>query len=85
MKLEYIQEREMKIIYGTIPYTEALIKANIEKLASRRESLTKKFFNKVKLSNSKLHYLLPDESSQQYSLRHNLQYKLPLCKTEIQK
>ena len=72
----------MKIIYGPLPYAEALEKADLPTLSSRRTILSKTVFVKMKQSENKLHHLLPKNTNRNYELRSTIKYQLPQCKTE---
>ena len=81
LKIESIQKRVMRIIYGDITYTEALQKSRIPSLEERRETLTKNFFRYIQRKDDKLNKLLSPETNNSHDTRKRYKYKLPQCKT----
>ena len=56
--IERVQKRCLKMIYRTLTYEEALIKAGIVRLDTRREQITKLTFEQIKDENHILHYII---------------------------
>ena len=82
-EIERIQRCAMWIIYPGLKYGEALAKANITTLHSRRELLSRKLFKDiVNDKNHKLAELLPPKSSHNKSLRNTRLFNTPICKTD---
>ena len=62
-QLEAIQKRVIQIVLNFsrgMPYTSMLVAADLNSLASRREDISRKFFQDITKSTSCLHHLLPD-------------------------
>ena len=57
--IESIQRRALKIIYPNLSYADAMSTAKLCSLEDRRDQLCKRFFNKMKDNDNKLHHLLP--------------------------
>jgi len=59
-RIESVQKRAIKIIYGHGDYSDICVKQGLPTLASRRTEMCTSFFNNSVLKkNSCLHYLLP--------------------------
>ena len=83
-KIEKVQKRAFRIIYPGRSYDDALIAAQCPRLVDRRQTLCRKTFKKIQEPPSKLHYLLPPsrEDTHGRSLRNNLDYTAPKCRTD---
>ena len=57
--IERVQKKCLKMIYHTLTYEEALTKAELVRLDSRREQITKLTFEQMKDENHIFHYMLP--------------------------
>ena len=69
-QLEAIQKRVIQIVLNFsrgMPYTSMLFAADLNSLASRREDISRKFFQDITKSTSCLHHLLPDPKLYHYS------------------
>ena len=81
-QLELIQKRVLKIIYSNqIPYDEAVQISGLDYLHNRRETITMNYFRKIQCPEDKLHHML-NKNYCLKSLRTEIKYKLPICKTE---
>ena len=79
-RIESIQRRAVKIIEPELGYDAACSKHHLDNTFVRRENLSKKFFTCINSPSHKLHHLLSQPKSNQYSLRNSS--KLPVSKTK---
>ena len=79
--LESIQRRAVKIILPSEEYEQACISLDLPLLAKRRSILCKKFFLNMTRPDHRLHDLLPQPNSSNYTLRRKLKYQPPKCLT----
>jgi hypothetical protein len=85
-RIEAIQRRAVKIIYGPIVtdnYINLCKQANLPRLAERREMLCKTFFNSMLNKQNCLNYLLPEPRDQEIlgKLRQSHAYVAPTTRT----
>ena len=81
-EIERIQRRALRIIFPNCTYSEALVRAGLPMLFSRRQSLCQELFhNIVSDSNHKLHQLLPPRASHNRRLRFTRMFDSPIYKT----
>ena len=83
-RLEFIQKRALKIIYGgDIKYEAMCNNLNLCSLKARREMLCKKFYEPILNERSCLHYLLPNLKNSNIvdKLRECSSYQLPTPRT----
>ena len=80
--LEQIQKRAMYVICPNTPYKDAIISSSLETLYTRRETICKKFFSKIRNEDHKLNYLLMKRREIPYELRHHQPYDFITPHTE---
>ena len=79
-QLEAIQKRAIQIVLNFsrgMPYTSMIFAADLDSLASRREDISRKFFQDITKSTSCLHHLLPDPKLPSYNSRLRSYEKFP--------
>ena len=79
-QIEAVQKRALNIIYTStygMPYHNALFLAGLTTLTSRREQLSRNFFNSILQSSSCLHYLLPPPRDPELLTRLRAPTKFP--------
>ena len=77
--IERVQKRCLKMIYRTLTYEEALPKAGIIRLDTRREQITKLTFEQMKDENHILHYMLPYRlDGTQREIRNQYPFTFPI-------
>ena len=82
-RVENLQKRALRIIYGYLPYDELLKLSNLQTLKERRELLCFKLFNDILLPTHCLNYLLPPRRTLTYNYRTvKSDFNLPTCRTE---
>ena len=81
--IERVQKRCLKLLFPSLSYSESLVKAGLERLDDRRDSITEKIFRQIKDPKHPLHYLIPPAktSHSQMVLRPSYPYQVPLSKT----
>ena len=82
--LEAVQRRALRIIFGKGFCIGLHNQAGLDSLASRRESLSIKFFEQILQPSSCLHYLLPPTRDPELisRLRHPRLYEPPKTRTQ---
>ena len=78
--IEYIQQRALRIIYSHLLYEDALQETHLEKLFTRRENLSKKFFVQMQNPLNKLNHLLSEEGSYKYNFENQINICYPFVK-----
>ena len=79
--IERVQKRCLKMIYCTLTYEEALTKAGLVRLDTRREQITKLTFEQMKDENHILHYMLPYRLDRtQREIRNQYPFTIPISK-----
>jgi len=87
-QIEKIQKRAIHIIFNVtqgMPYNSMLYIANIDTLASRRNDLSKKFFQDITQPSSCLHRLLPAPREQSIISRLRTSAKYPRVYTRTKR
>ena len=79
--IEGVQKRALIIICGLNSYKRNLEISELTTLRDRRQKLCCQFFQDMKNSDHKLSYMLPQESTTNYDLRHLNTLAVPFCKT----
>ncbi|MCH1414829.1 MAG: DUF1891 domain-containing protein [Glaciecola sp.] len=79
--IESVQRRAMRIIYPGVPYSQALIAANIDSLHDRRETFCKRFAIEMSNKHHKLNHLLPHRRQNIKNVRSYRTYEPPRCRT----
>ena len=83
--IERVQKRCLRLIYRTLTYEEALTKAGLVRLDTRREQITKLTFEQMKDENHLLHYMLPyrlDGTVGTREIRNPYPFTIPIFKNK---
>ncbi len=82
-EIEAVQRRALKLIFPDLSYREALFISGLEMLSLRREQLSIKVVNEIKVSSHVLHHLLlkREFNSNQMLTRDKYPFTLPAIKT----
>ena len=81
-QIEAVQKRALRIIYSNLSYKDAMVTANIDTLEARRVSLCARLFRNMTCPSHKIHSLLPQRRSLDYSLRRTRTFSIPKFRTE---
>ena len=81
--IETVQKRALKCIYPGNEYADILCLTNLPCLKERRDSLCKKYFQKLMETTHRLNYLLPCQRCNKYDVRRFNKYPLPEIRTNI--
>ena len=79
--IETVQKRALTCIYPGNEYADILCLTNLPCLKERRDSLCKKYFQKIMETTHRLNYLLPCQRCNQYDVRIFNKYPLPEIRT----
>ena len=82
-QIERIQRRALRIIFPDCCYDIAMHRAGVVSLFIRRETICKRFFERMRTDDAhKLHSLVPSNRDTEYSLRGgNNKLSIPRCRT----
>ena len=80
--IERVQRRCLKIIYPDLTYSEALGKANIDRLNVRRKNIVRQLFGEIKQPGHVLNDLLIPGTDHIYNTRNRPAYQLPAARTQ---
>ena len=80
-EIEAVQRRALKLIFPELSYREALFISGLEMLSLRREQLSQKVFNEIKVDSHVLHHLLVKKEFHSVLTRDKYPFKLPAIKT----
>ena len=78
--IERVQKRCLKLIYPHLSYSDALEISGLEKLETRRETLTQILFQEIKNDKHVLHSLLPLRDTSSLRARNSYPYVIPITK-----
>ena len=81
--IETVQKRALKCIYPGNEYADILFLTNLQCLKERRDSLCKKYFQKIMETTHRLNYLLLRQRYNKYGVRTFNKYPLPEIRTNI--
>lgn len=80
--LEQIQRRALKIILPNTSYDSALQITQLQLLSTRRDTISKQFFNKIRHPDCKLNYLLQKRDTSAHDIRNPTEYHCPIPHNE---
>ena len=69
--IEVIQKRALKCIFPGLGYAEIFRRVNLDTLNVRRDSISQKHFDNIKVGIHILNYLLPDKRHIEYNIRQS--------------
>ena len=81
-QVEAVQKRALRIICKNVSYSENMESTGIVSLKDRRESLCRKYLNRINKPSNRIFNLLPPGSEHQYNLRNN---RLPSIKAKTER
>jgi hypothetical protein len=81
-QVESVQKRALRIICKNFSYSENKETTTLMSLKDRRETLCRKYFNRVNKPHNRLFNLLPFSSEHQYNLRND---RLPSIKAKTER
>jgi len=80
-EIERVQKRCLKLIYPNLDYHQSLQMSGLEKLETRRESLTQSLFQEIKDDKHILHSLLPYRDPSSLRARNSYPFIIPITKS----
>ena len=82
--IECVQKRVLRLIFPHLTYAEALLISGLDRLSTRRQTLSRKAFNQIKSATHVLNHLLVPRvvNGDQMKMRTKYPYVIPRLKTD---